>query len=42
MKQTQEAWKSISDKGALETACKTALDTAKQAMGSMCPDVKWE
>jgi hypothetical protein len=42
LKQTQEAWKAIADKGALETACKQAWDTAKTAMGQMCPDVKWE
>ncbi len=42
MKQATEAWKAISDKGALETACKTALDAAKQGMGAACPDVKWE
>ncbi len=42
MKQAQDAWKSITDKAALETACKTALDAAKQAAGAMCPDVKWE
>lgn len=42
MKQTQEAWKAITDKGALDAACKQALDTAKTAMGQMCPDAKWE
>ncbi len=42
LKQTQDAWKAIADKGALETACKQAWDAGKQAMGSMCPDVKWE
>lgn len=42
MKQTTEAWKQISDKGALEAACKQAWDAAKGAMGQMCPDVKWE
>jgi hypothetical protein len=42
MKQAQDAWKAITDKGALETACKTALDAAKQGMGAACPDVKWE
>lgn len=42
LKQTQEAWKAITDKTALDGACKSALDAAKQAMTSMCPDVKWE
>lgn len=42
IKQTQEAWKSITDKTALDGACKSALDAAKTAMGQMCPDVKWE
>ena len=42
MKQTEEAWRSISDKGALDSACKQALDTARQAMGQMCPTAKWE
>jgi hypothetical protein len=30
------------DKGALETACKAAVDQMKGAMGAMCPDVKWD
>ncbi|HRE89802.1 MAG TPA: hypothetical protein PK095_11760 [Myxococcota bacterium] len=42
MKQTTDAWKAISDKTALEAACKSAWDAGKQAMGQMCPDVKWE
>ena len=42
LKQTKDAWNSITDKTALEGACKSALDAAKQAMTSMCPDVKWE
>ncbi len=42
MKQTTEAWKAITDKTALEAACKSAWDAGKQAMGAMCPDVKWE
>jgi hypothetical protein len=42
LKQTQDGWKAVTDKGALEAACKTAWDTGKQAMGAMCPDVKWE
>lgn len=42
-----ESWKGIAAqgdaaKGALETACKSALDAAKQGMSAMCPDVKWE
>lgn len=42
LKQTQEAWKAITDKTALDGACKSALDAAKQSMGAVCPDVKWE
>jgi hypothetical protein len=42
MKQTSDAWKEVSDKVALEVACKSAWDSAKQAMGSMCPGVIWE
>ncbi|HRE90828.1 MAG TPA: VOC family protein, partial [Myxococcota bacterium] len=29
-------------KAALAQACKQAVDASKQAMGTMCPDVKWE
>ena len=48
MKTNVEAWKkSVTDggdavKAALATSCKTILETAKTATGSLCPDVKWE
>lgn len=42
MKQTTEPWSKITDKTALEAACKSAWDAAKGSMGGMCPDVKWE
>ena len=42
IKKTQEAWASITDKTALDASCKSARDAAKQAMATMCPDVKWE
>jgi len=42
-----ESWKGIAAqgdaaKGALETACKSALDASKQGMSALCPDVRWE
>lgn len=42
-----ESWKGIAAQGdaaksALETACKSALDSSKQGMSALCPDVKWE
>lgn len=40
--QMKESWKAVSDKGALETGCKAAIDQMKGAMGQMCPDVKWD
>jgi hypothetical protein len=42
-----DAWKKMAAEGdatrsALETACKQALETSRQTMASLCPDVKWE
>jgi hypothetical protein len=42
VQKAKEGFKSIADKGALETACKTAIDEAKKAHAAACPDVAWE
>ncbi len=42
IKQTSDAWREASDKVALEVACKSAWDAAKQGLEAMCPDVIWE
>lgn len=39
--QMKEGWSGV-PAGAIEQVCKQALDQSKQAMGSMCPDVKWQ
>jgi hypothetical protein len=42
LRQTQEGWKVIYDKRVLEDSCRTAYDLGKQAMGAMCPKVRWD
>ncbi len=39
--QMKEGWSAV-PAGAIEQVCKQALDQSKQAMGSTCPDVKWQ
>lgn len=40
--QTEEAWKSITDKSVLDAGCKSALDAAKDGMAKICPAVTWD
>jgi len=47
IKSALDSWKQLAAGGdeaktALAAACKQAVDASKQAMASMCPDVKWE
>lgn len=47
IKSALDSWKQLAAGGeeaktALAAACKQAIDASKQAMASMCPDVKWE
>lgn len=47
IKSALDSWKQLAAggdeaKAALAQACKQAVDASKQAMGTMCPDVKWE
>lgn len=41
LKQMKSAWAQV-PKDVLEPACKQAWDASKDAMGAVCPDVKWE
>ena len=41
MQKSMEAWKGM-DAAALDSTCKSMLDTAKQSMAAFCGDVKWE
>ena len=45
--QQEKAWAEAAKAGgaakdALEQSCKTLLDSSKQSMAAVCPDVKWE
>lgn len=47
IKSALDSWKQLAAggdaaKSALSQACKQAVEASKQAMGTMCPDVKWE
>jgi steroid delta-isomerase-like uncharacterized protein len=47
IKSALDSWKQLAAggdeaKAALAQACKQAVEASKQAMGTMCPDVKWE
>lgn len=47
IKSALDSWKTLAAEGdaqksALAAACKQALETSKQTMASLCPDVKWE
>jgi steroid delta-isomerase-like uncharacterized protein len=47
IKSALDSWKQLAAGGdaaktSLAQACKQAVDASKQAMGTMCPDVKWE
>lgn len=41
LKQMQDAWKKV-DKEAMDGLCKQALDAARQGVGPVCPNVKWQ
>jgi hypothetical protein len=36
------SWKSMTDKTALDSYCKTLIDNSRPGLEKVCPDVKWD